>query len=567
MFRKVLYPSYKERMSQILFEIIRKDVYKEKEIQDVSLWSTDKKVDWIFDFKSKSFSRVFLREFAECFWKEIGARYGNHVQVGGMEIGAIPLVSGVLLLAKNDGRASGFYIRKSRKKNDLANLIEGGLSTETPIILVDDILNSGTTMRKQVEILKERGYRISAVFVCLRFRDKVYYQDLIDQGIEILSIFELNDLSAVLPVKNLPSRSPELLLYSSVYKITLTQKPNLYRVESKSAPVLADDFLYIGTDDGTFYCLGADDGSVVWTYRILFGRHGRRICSMPVVFENKIIFGSYDGNIYCLDRFSGKREWVFMDADWVGSSPCIDDEGGIVYVGLGFGLLKKQGGMAALDAKTGKALWKYYQMPGLTYASPAYSKRQRMVVCGCEDGFFYAFDSKKGRLLWKFKTSGSVRQGAVFDEERKLIIFGSMDGGVYVLHSETGMLYRRFEGLFGFCSTPIVTNRYIIIGSLDRRVYCFDLVSRKTVWIFETSGRIFSSPVLDRESIFIGSNDGILYELDIYGGRLLSKTQFSERIVDRVFVSHRSDGRREIYIPTHACELYKVREYSGRDRG
>lgn len=549
-------------MSRILFEVIRKDVYKEKEIQDVFLWSTDKKTDWIFDFKGQSFSRIFLREYAECFWKEIWPRYGSGVQVGGMETGAIPLISGVLLFGKSGEKTSGFYVRKSRKKSDLANSIEGELSVGMPIILIDDILNSGTTMRKQVEILRELGYRVSAVFVCLRFRDKSHYQDLIDQGIDVLSIFDVNDFSSVLPVKNLSSRVSQLSLkqYSLVYKVLLTKKPNLYRVESKSVPVVVDDFLYIGADDGTFYCLKAGDGSVVWTYQILFGHRGRRVCSAPVVFGERVIFGAYDGNVYCLNRFSGKREWMFMDADWVGSSPCIDDRKGVVYIGLGFGLPKKRGGVVALDIGTGKALWRYYQMSGLVYASPTYSARQHMVVCGCEDGYFYAFDSRKGDLLWRFKTDGPVKQGAVFDEERELVTFGGMDGGVYVLHSRTGTVYCRFEGLFGFCSTPVIADRYIVIGSLDKRVYCFDMVSRKTAWVFETSGRIFSSPVLDQESVFVGSNDGALYELGVRDGSLLSRVQFSERIVDRVTIGYQPDKKRYIYISTHACELYKIQE-------
>ncbi len=550
-------------MPEILFDLIKDKVYKDREIQDISLWSTDKQISWVFDFKSQGLSRIFLQEYARHFWEKFRKRFGDHVQVGGMETGAIALVASIALHAPEGCNVSGFYIRKSRKKSDLANLIEGNVLHNIPIILVDDILNFGTTIRKQVEVLKEFGYKVVAVFVCLRFRESSHYQDLADQGILILSIFELNDFSKALPVKNLVSRDIEQRIkkYIPVYKVALTKQPNLYRVESKASPVVVRELLYIGTDDGTLYCLRSDNGSVVWIYRVLFGNRGRRMCSTVAIFEDRVLFGAYDGNVYCLNRFSGKREWVFMDADWVGSSPYVDDEMGILYVCLGFGLFQKQGGIVALDVKTGEVLWKYYQMSGLAYAPPVYNKRQHIVVCGCEDGFVYGFDSKKkGYLLWKFRTNGSVRQGVAFHEKRNLVVFGSMDGSLYVLNAENKILHHRFEARAGFCATPVIVNDFVIIGSLDKNVYCFNIATKKTEWIYETSGRIFASPTIDKGSVFIGSNDGVLYELDIQNGSLLSQIQLTERIVDEVRVTHHTDGRREIYIPTHTCELYKMRE-------
>ena len=549
-------------MRDVLFDIVKNKVFENDRIQKVSLDSQGDKIDWVFDFKGQSLSHTFLREYASCFWNTFGAKYDHGIQVGGMESGALPLIAAISLLARDTTDVTSFYIRKSRKKSDLANRVEGELRDNVPIVLVDDILNHGNTIRKQVAILEEQGYTVSAVFVCLRFRDMTSYADLLAKGIEIISLFELNDFSSSLSIRNLVDRTPALHAqkYTLQYKVALTARPNLYAVVPKSAPALVGKHLYLGVDDGRFYCLNADDGSVVWTYRVMFGDHAKRIFSSPSIYEDVVIFGAYDGNVYCLDRFSGKRRWVCMDADWVGSSPCIDTKNGIAFIGLEFGLFGKRGGVVAINVRTGKPLWKQYGMKGLTHASPAYSGKQHLVVCGCNDNRLYALDAATGAIIWDFETGAEIKYGAVFDEERGLVIFASLDGGVYVLHAKTGTLYHRFEAQAGFYATPILSGDRIIIGSLDKQVYCFNLATKTTEWTFATNGRVFASPILDGDSVFIGSNDGRLYELDVASGKARAVVQLTERIVNRIQIGHSPDGKRLLYVPTHVGELYKMKE-------
>ncbi|MBI2409729.1 PQQ-binding-like beta-propeller repeat protein [Candidatus Kaiserbacteria bacterium] len=551
-------------MTDPLIIRIKEKVYKPVETRGARFTSSEYAPTWVLDFKNQALDRDFLQEYAKRFWNVVGDRYGPKVQIGGMETGAIALIAGIVMHAPPHIDATGFYVRKSRKKIDQANNIEGELSSDAPIILVDDILNSGSTLRKQMLILEAAGHRISAFFVCVRFRDMSAYRDITVRGVKILSMFELNDFEDVLPLHNLKSipRKPYPENFSVAYKIVLTNKPNPYMVVPKSAPLLVGELLYVGADDGVFYCLQAESGEVVWTYRVPFGAKGKFIFSSPIVHEDKVVFGAYDGNLYCLDRFSGKRTWVFMDADWIGSSPCINTAEGIVYIGLEFGLFKRHGGVVALDIRSGEVLWKNYSIEGLVHASPAYSHKENLVVCGSNDQYLYAFDAKKGMVRWKFETQGEVKYGAVFDDHRGLVIFGSMDGGLYVLKSATGQLVHRFEARFGFYSTPALVGNLVAIGSLDKMVYAFNLETNQTEWTFETGGRIFASPLVDEDRIFIGSNDGRLYELDISSGKAVSAIQLTERIVNKIQAIRNPDGKRTLYIPTHMCEIYKMNELS-----
>lgn len=548
-------------MSKILQQIIIQKVYKEAEIQSISA-AGGKPVKWIFDFKAESLRSEFLQEYARCFWETFQKRFPQGIQIGGMETGAISLVTGVSVLAPASQRINVFYVRKSRKKNDLANLVEGELNDD-PIVLVDDILNAGRTIKKEIKIIEDLGKKVSAVFTCLRFRDISFYRDLADRGVEIVSIFELNDFKGLLPVENITGGDvsiPRTDKYTLEYKIRLTERPNLYNVVPKSAPLLVGEYLYVGADDGMFYCIRAIDGEQIWSHRVWFGIAGKHILSSPVVYGERVIFGAYDGNLYCLNRFSGKQEWIFTDADWIGSSPCIDAARGIVYVGLEFGLSGRRGGVAAININDGRVKWKNYSLPEYVHASPAYSREANLVVCGCNDHSLYAFDPQTGRIIWQFKTGGEVKYGAVFDQDKRLVIFGSMDGSIYALQCRDGMLYHRYEARFGFYSTPVLADHRVIIGSLDKRVYCFDLNNKETAWTFETAGRIFASPIVDGKSVFIGSNDGRLYELEISSGKALAVIQLTERIVNRIQVDHQLNGKRLLYVPTHVCELYRMRE-------
>lgn len=552
---------YTNGMSKILREILITGIYKE-DIRPVAE-AGGKSAKWILDFKSQSLNKEFLREYARCFWSAFQHEFSAQVQIGGMESGAIPLITGVSVFAPEGKRVNGFYVRKSRKKSDLANLVEGDL-TDDPIVLVDDILNAGKTLVKAIKILEDMGRRVSAVFVCVRYRDLSFYQALSRRGIKIVSIFELNDFRNALPVQNLvdpiPADGVETDRYKIDYRIRLTSRPNLYAVVPKSGPVLTGEYLYIGSDDGKFHCIRSSDGSLIWTCRVPFGSAGKYIFSTPAVYGDYVIFGAYDGNLYCLNRFTGKRKWVFSDADWIGSSPCVNEREGIVYIGLEFALPGKRGGVAAIDIETGKLKWGNYSFIGLAHASPAYNAKNGLVVCGSNDHVLYAMNAETGEIIWQFKTTGEVKYGAVFDNVRDLVVFGSMDGSVYALRVRDGSLYRRFDARFGFYSTPTLKNGRIVIGSLDKRVYCFDLSTGRMAWEYETAGRVFASPILFGESIFIGSNDGRLYEIDIDSGKATSVIQFTERIVNRVQVTSDDTGRRVLYVPTHAGELYRLTE-------
>ncbi|HVY73048.1 MAG TPA: PQQ-binding-like beta-propeller repeat protein [Candidatus Paceibacterota bacterium] len=514
-----------------------------------------KEEGWMFDFRRATLEPDVLDLYTNIFFKH----YTNpdEIQVGGMEVAAVPLVAGIVQKSVALSHpVSGFFVRKSRKKYDLMRAVEGTVRPDKKIILVDDILNSGTSIIQQVEVLREQGFPVSEVFALLRFRDESFYAGLHERGVKLTTLFELNDFSTVLPVANMQPHTHVAMRepFSTLWKFA-SPNPNLHYVIPKSGPVIDDEYLYFGSDSGYFWCLNQTNGEVVWKFKVPFGTDGKYIFSTPVLSRGLVIFGAYDGNLYALDAKTGKRVWTFFDADWIGSSPCVAEDLGLVFVGLEFGLFRKQGGIAAVDIKTGEKVWGR-EMGGLTHGSPAYSKKYQTVICGSNNGHVYAFDAKTGEQKGEVVTEGEVKYGIALDEENDRFAFGSFDGRVYLRDLKTGSEIATFDALSGIYSTPLFDGMMLYVASLDKNIYCFDVTQKKQVWKFNTSARAFASPVLIEGKLYVGSNTGRLYELDPKTGKQTGFLQLAERVVNRVAYNK---ATKTFFVPTVANEIYAVR--------
>src|SRR6185437_1757875 len=107
---------------------------------------------WLIDLRRVFMDPRTLDAAAELFWQECAGRLP--FQVGGMEAAAIPLLTAILMKSLSRGTpVNGFILRKERKTYGTGNSIEGSL-TDAPIVLVDDVLNSGASMEKARVVLE-----------------------------------------------------------------------------------------------------------------------------------------------------------------------------------------------------------------------------------------------------------------------------------------------------------------------------------------------------------------------------------------------------------------------------
>ena len=301
---------------------------------------TGKRSEWLFDFRALILQPKWLDRYAEIFWEHYASKYP--FQVCGMETAGIPLVAAIVMKSVARGTpVNGFYIRKSRKRQDLMKQVEG-TPTDEPVIIVDDLINFGGTKEKQIKILEEAGKKVLEIFVLLRFRDVSAYGFAALRGIAVSSLFSLPDFN--LPL--LSAQAPETPRDSFEIVWHFKGAPaSFHLVVQKSAPVLAAERVFFGADTGTFYALDQKNGEIVWQFEA--GKHpeGKGILSTPAVHGGVVYFGAYDGNVYALDAKTGAKKWVNRDTDWIGSSPSLAPDLDLLFIGLEFGLWRKRGGI------------------------------------------------------------------------------------------------------------------------------------------------------------------------------------------------------------------------------
>lgn len=560
--------------------IIEKEVFVEN--KDAQIGVHEEPDAWIFDFR-----KVLMRgEVAELISNIFYERYKGlyPFQLCTLEVGGIPLLVSLINKFYSSGQRdiNGFFVRKSRKKTGLLNMIEGTIMKEKRIMLVDDTMNSGDSFWRQIEVLESLGYRVDTVWSVIRYRDLDFYTRFRNRGIKVESLFTLDDFTSVLGprVMNIVSEIKIRVNPFTTKWIFRSERPSLNYVNPKSQPLLDNDTIYVGSDNQTFWAVRQIDGSVKWSFKIGPHLKMKSIFSSPTLYDNLVIFGAYDGNVYALDRETGKRIWVSFEADWVGSSPAVASELGLVFIGLEFGLFRKHGGIVALDVRTGKTVWHDYSHSALTHASPTYIPYHEQVVIGSNEGIVRMYDAQTGGLMWKFTTfggaeydvrvdagfgKGEIKLGIAYDDKRDLLVFGATDGFLYILERRTGHLIHHHRTEFAIWGTPCIHSGRVYFTSLDKHLRCIDLDSLSIQFEKNIDGtRLFGSPVVIDGKLYVGTNGARLYEIDPMTGEALGYFQAIERITNSV-TKNEETGR--FFLPTYANEIICLERTVKEDAG
>jgi orotate phosphoribosyltransferase len=537
----------------LLLDALRAKAFLNGE-QQCLLDTPGKPLPWFLDVKGALLEATALEAWSQAFWDRFCDKL--HFQVGGLEVGAIPLLSAILMKAAQQGYSlTSFIVRRERKPYGAGNLIDGALS-DLPIVIVDDFFDSGKSLDKVRAVLAHEGRQIAQVFVVVDFHSESGRRWKERYGIPVHSIFSLEDLGL--------HREPVLddipqAEFETEWSFCAPHPNPFYRAP-KSFPLLADDRLYFGSDSGVFWCLQASDGAVVWS-KPTHSDTGKGIWSSPAYSKGRVFFGAYDGNVYCLDAATGNEHWRFIGADWVGSSPALAEELGILFIGLEFGEPEQKGGIVALDMATGQKLWELKTKKHV-HASPTYSRTLSAVACGSNDGDLFLLNATDGAMRWRFSTRGAseaagyIRHAASFCEERREIVVGSADGGIYVIDAHTGKEVWSVETGNMVYTVPLILGTTAYVGSTDKYFYILDLAARKVVRKIPARAKIFSPARSIGGRIYFGACNGIVYEIDPDTYSITGRYQLPDAVTNAVCYS---EERKLFYASTYVNEVYAFR--------
>ena len=139
----------------------------------------------------------------------------------------------------------------------------------------------------------------------------------------------------------------------------------------EATPLVKDGIMYVVTGNDDVFALNAKTGEILWErWSGIDQKISTACCGWDnrglAMGEGLLFLGQLDARVVALDIKTGNEVWQTRIEEWqsgytITSAPLYYD--GIVYSGLSGGEFGVRGRLTALDAKTGKILWRSFTVP------------------------------------------------------------------------------------------------------------------------------------------------------------------------------------------------------------
>jgi orotate phosphoribosyltransferase len=150
--------------------------------------------DYYIDCRTTTLDAKGARLTGQTFWDEIKAHGWRPSAIGGLTMGADPIVVAVCVLS---GEVDGFLVRKTEKQHGTGQRIEGFRGKGSRVIIVDDVCTTGASTIEAIQAAREFGFEIVAV-MCLVEREEAKGRPHVEAAaghtVPFLSIFTANQV-------------------------------------------------------------------------------------------------------------------------------------------------------------------------------------------------------------------------------------------------------------------------------------------------------------------------------------------------------------------------------------
>jgi len=146
-------------------------------------------IGWLLDTRVPMLDGDLFDEVGGVLAERLRER-GVH-QVVGYGFGAYPLVCSVLT-AGGEPAFKGGLVREEAKGHGRRRLVEGPVDGTRPIALLDDIINSGRSAAKALELVRGEGYEVVGLLTLFNFTWSSGQARIEDEGLWVDSLLDLN---------------------------------------------------------------------------------------------------------------------------------------------------------------------------------------------------------------------------------------------------------------------------------------------------------------------------------------------------------------------------------------
>jgi hypothetical protein len=269
---------------------------------------------------------------------------------------------------------------------------------------------------------------------------------------------------------------------------------------SDSSPIRAGQFIFRPSENGTIYKYWVQDTVEILHSQMKYrkkGFGGPGMESSMSVYRNYGYTADNHGNIVCINLNNLKPVWIYDNHDDSDATPVIEEEDGIPYIYIGCEM-DRQGNagkshFAKINGLTGEGVWDYAEdakkvTTGSKHFDGGYYATALLGRGNCDtlvfvnyvandsgqNGYFYAFNKKSGKLEYKTKLkcySWSSPVGFMNEDNEMFVLTGDTRGNVYLFDGKTGeKLFSRAVGV-NFESSPVVVGNCAVLGSRGNTIY------------------------------------------------------------------------------------------------
>lgn len=301
------------------------------------------------------------------------------------------------------------------------------------------------------------------------------------------------------------------------FKTTWTEGPKVVWEKPIGAAfssfICAGDKVYTcGTKDGqqVLFCLQADSGDIVWerpfekAYKDRQGGDGTR--ATPTINDGRVYIVGGGGLLLCVDAAKGEEIWKkqFKAKPTWGYAGSVLIEGDMAVVTAG----GVDGGLMALNKKTGKPIWKTSDdMAGYATPYPFTFNSKRYIVGFLGKGVIIV-EAKNGREVWRtaWETAYDVNASAPIFHDGHLFLTSGYGTGCAVFK-----LTPDGDGLKGeeVWRSKAILNKFqscvlkdgVLYGSDEKTLKCVD---------FKTGDERWSIPRTPNATVILADNQLIV---------------------------------------------------------
>lgn len=245
--------------------------------------------------------------------------------------------------------------------------------------------------------------------------------------------------------------------------------------------------------------------------------------SAPVISDGRVLVGSTNGILYCLS-LKGDSLWAFQSGNAIEAPALIHQ--GVVYIG------NLSGTLYALDLNTGKKIWSYQSDNQIMGAPTLWRDGTRdLLAVGSYDYYLHGIDTKTGKKLWLYETENFLNSAPALWNGNA--VFGGCDGFLHIVDLKNGTSNGKVEVATYVASSPAVIGNFAYIGDYDGGFTCINLDQKTIEWRYTNPDNdlpFIASPSLVADKILIGSRDKFMYCFDRHSGKLLWKKNTGNRI-------------------------------------